>query len=106
MIAAGIQLDIAWEDPDESFRRAAPLVAAAADGGARLIALPEMFATGFSMRSEIMAGHADATRRFLADLATRSQVWIVAGLAEPGERRPANACVVYSPTGSEQLHDR
>jgi predicted amidohydrolase len=106
MIVAGIQLDIAWEDPDENFRRVGPLVAEAADGGARLIALPEMFATGFSMRSQEMAGHAEATRRFLADLATRSRTWLVAGLAEPGRTRPANACVIYGPTGSESLHYR
>jgi predicted amidohydrolase len=106
MIVAGIQLDIAWEDPEENFRRVEPLVARAANSGARLVALPEMFATGFSMRSQAMAGHAEATRRFLADLATGSQAWIVAGLAEAGETRPANACVIYAPTGAETLHYR
>jgi predicted amidohydrolase len=106
MIVAGIQLDIAWEDPDENFRRVEPLAAAAADGGARVIALPEMFATGFSMRSELMANSAEATRAFLADLATRNRAWIVAGFAEPGKNRPANACAIYGPTGSEKLHYR
>ena len=58
MIVAGIQFDIAWEEPTENFGRVAPLIQQAVQNGARLIALPEMFATGFSMRSEAMAADA------------------------------------------------
>ncbi len=106
MIVAGLQFDIAWEDPAENFRRVEPLAAEAAAGGARLLALPEMFATGFSMRSQAMAAHSPVIRAFLRDLAARHSVWVVAGLAEPGEERPANACVVLSPKGDELLHYR
>ena len=106
MIVAGLQLDIAWEEPAENFRRAAELAVEAAAVGARLLVLPEMFATGFSMRSEAMAEHAPAVRTFLADTATRHEVWVVGGFAEPGDDRPANACSVIAPDGSERLHYR
>ena len=105
MIVAGIQFDIAWEDPDENFCRVRPLLQQAADQGARLVALPEMFATGFSMRAEDMAAHAQATRDFLAQSASTLGIWLVGGFAEPGEARPVNACSVFSPAGEEVLHN-
>lgn len=106
MRVAGLQLDIVWENPAENFRRAETLAAQAAESGARLVALPEMFATGFSMRSDIMASYAPKIRDFLADLATRHQLWVIGGFAEPGEERPANACGVFDPDGREVLHYR
>jgi predicted amidohydrolase len=106
VIVAGIQLDIAWEDPGTSFGRASSLLQQAAGRGARLIALPEMFATGLSMRAVEMAEHAVTIRTFLAGTASAYGVWIVAGYAEPGEQRPANACGIFSPEGDEVLHYR
>jgi predicted amidohydrolase len=106
MIVAGIQFDIAWEDPVENFRRVAPLARHAVAEGAEMLALPEMFATGFTMRSEEMAMHARATFEFMAETASRHGVWIVGGYAEPGDRRPANACSVIAPDGREALHYR
>ena len=106
MIVAGLQLDIAWEDPSENFARTASLASRAADAGARLLVLPEMFATGFSMRAEEMAQHAPAIRTFLSDTATRFGVWILGGYAELGAERPANACSLIAPDGTERLHFR
>lgn len=103
---AGLQLDIAWETPTENFRRAENLAAQAADSGARLLALPEMFATGFSMRADVMASLTPGIRRFLADLANRHHLFVIGGFAEPGDERPANACGVFGPDGQEILHYR
>jgi predicted amidohydrolase len=106
MRLAGLQIDSVWENPEESFRRAEPLAERAAADGARLLVLPETFATGFSMRAEAMATHADAVREFVAGLARRLGVWLLAGLAEPGDRRPANAYTLIDPDGTERLHGR
>lgn len=106
MNVAGIQYEIAWENPKENFRRVAPLVQLAAAQGAELLALPEMFATGFTMRSEEMAAHATAIHEFMAETATRHRVWLIGGYAEPGEHRPANACSIIAPDGREVLHYR
>ena len=106
MIVAGLQLDIAWEQPAENFRRTEVLVREAVDRGARVLALPELFATGFSMRSEAMAAHAAEARAFLADTAVGHGVWVIGGYAEPGVERPANACGIFDPNGDEVLHYR
>jgi len=103
---AGLQIDIVWETPAENFRRAETLAVRAADQGGRLLVLPEMFATGFSMRAEVTASHAPEVRQFLADLAARHQLWVIGGFAESGEERPANACGVFDPDGREVLHYR
>ena len=43
------EYDVGWEDPAGSLDRAERLVAQAAAEGARLVALPEMCATGFTV---------------------------------------------------------
>jgi len=104
MIVAALQLDIAWESPDENFARATALAEQATD--ARLLVLPEMFATGFSMNTAAIAPHADRIRAFLSDLAKRRQVWVMGGYADSGADpldRPRNACSLYDPQGNEQL---
>lgn len=106
LTVAGLQLDLAWEDPDANFQRAAHWAERAAAAGARLVALPEMFSTGFSMRSREIAPHGERTRRFLGDLAKRLGLWVLGGYAEPGpdgDGRPRNACSLLSPRGEETL---
>jgi predicted amidohydrolase len=102
VIVAGLQLDIEWESPEENFARATAL----AEGtDARLLVLPEMFATGFSMDAAKVAPHAERIRAFLGDLALQRGAWVMGGYAEPGEAggRPRNACSLYDPAGKEQL---
>jgi predicted amidohydrolase len=113
MIVAGIQMDIAWEDPHENFRRAKVKIEELMKRGGshgpaapQLVVLPEMFATGFSMDAEKVAGFSEETRAFLAETATRHSVHILAGYAEPAEPRPANACSIFDPSGQELLHYR
>ena len=104
MRVAGVQFDIEWEEPEENFRRAAPLLERAAGAGARLVALPEMFNTGFSMNAAEASGHAAATRAWLAEQAMRLQVHLIGGYAEPGAPRPKNALSLMGPDGKELLH--
>jgi len=113
MIVAGVQMDIAWEDPQENFRRVEAKVETLMTGEGSeegaipdLVVLPEMFATGFSMEAEKVAGFAKETRDFLAALSTRLSVHLLAGYAEPSEPLPANACSIFSPRGEELLHYR
>ncbi len=103
---AGIQFDMAWEDPGANLPQASSRVADAAAAGARLVVLPEMFATGFSMAAAEMAAHAEKTRSTLATLARHHGVWLLAGYAEPGDKRPHNACSLMNPDGDEALHYR
>jgi predicted amidohydrolase len=106
MKVAGVQMDLAWEDPTENFRRAQKLVEEAGHGGARLVALPEMFATGFSMDAQLVAGFAAETRDFLRGLSRELGLFLLAGYAEPADPRPANGCSIFDPDGKEILHYR
>ncbi len=103
LTVAGLQLDVAWEDPPANFARADRLADQATAAGARLVVLPEMFATGFSMAGERVAAHAGEVRAYLAGLARRHAVWVIGGFAEPGDTRPKNACALFDPTGTEVL---
>ena len=49
MRIAAVQHDIVWNDRDANFARLAPMVAAAAAGGAGLVLLTETFSTGFAV---------------------------------------------------------
>jgi omega-amidase len=108
MIVAGLQTDIAWENPRENFRRVDAMADASAEAPLRprLLVLPEMFATGFSMEAEKVAAFSQETRAFLAALARRQSVFVLGGYAEPAHSRPANACSIFDPDGHEILHYR
>lgn len=104
MIVAGIQMDIAWEDPQENYERAGDLVARAVGASATFIALPEMFATGFTMDAAGAAESVTGTRTYLSELAKGAEIHLCGGYAEPTAGRPRNAASIYDPTGDEILH--
>jgi len=101
MKVAGLQMDIAWEDPGSNYLRAEALARGAAEAGARLIVLPEMFATGFTMDASAAAEHAGSTREFLTTLARDLDVYVVGGFVEPGEDLPLNTCAFFAPEVGE-----
>lgn len=103
MRVAAVQHDIAWEDPKANFARLEPRIAAAAASGARLVALTEMYSTGFSMNTEVTAEPVDGpSTAFLVEQAGRHGVWTCATLAERSENTPlpTNTCVLASPDGT------
>lgn len=102
MDLACCQFDIAWEDKPANYRRVEALVAAASLVPGTLLLLPEMFATGFTMRAEAVAEPIDGpTSRFLGDLARRHEIFVQAGVvvSGEGETRPRNEALVFSPDG-------
>ncbi len=103
LVVGALQLDIAWELPEENFRRAAELAARAAASGARLLVLPEMFATGFSMNADETSRHEPACREFLGSIARRHEAWVAAGVVTGGAESPANSCLLFDPDGDERL---
>jgi len=85
---------------------AAGLIAEAARGGAKLVALPEYFCLlGRHDTDKLAAAEDDAggaIQQALADSARRAGVWVVGGslpmrTADP--RRVRNSCCVYAPDG-------
>jgi predicted amidohydrolase/isopentenyldiphosphate isomerase len=99
---AVIQHDIVWEDASATLAHLAPQVARAAGEGARLVVLTEMFATGFSPRTEVIAedpgGRAGT---FLVEQAVEHGVWVLGSICERDAAggRPRNVAVLVGPDG-------
>lgn len=103
MRVAGIQHDIVWEDPAANFARLAPRIAEAAQTGARLIVLSEMFSTGFSMEVDRVSEPIDGpSTQFLVEQAAAHRVWVCGSLPErsAGQALPSNQLVLAGPDGA------
>ena len=101
---AVVQHDIAWEARDETLSRLAPVVSSAAAAGARLVVLSEMFAVGFSMRTDVTAEPEDGpTTEWLVSQAARHDTWIGGSVPARGDAAlPYNSFVLAGPAG--ELH--
>ena len=106
MRVALLQMDLAWEDWQANHVHAAKLLKCAADGGANLALLPEMFATGFSMDgAKIAQPPGGPTERWLQGIARGLSLHIIAGLAETCDAAgapsalPRNNALWVSPDG-------
>lgn len=108
MRVAAIQHDIVWEDPDATRAHVAPLIAQAAAAGARLIALTEMFATGFSMKPErISEPEGGPSEQFLRQQAREHDAHLIATIAQQGaDGRYRNNAIVASPDGTVHRYSK
>ncbi|MGH7972858.1 MAG: nitrilase-related carbon-nitrogen hydrolase [Limisphaerales bacterium] len=96
-----LQLDISWENKAQNFSNVHRLLAQAAPGSGSLVALPEMFATGFSMNTAAIAEpYGGDTEVFLASMAREFGVYILGGAAMRGrDGLVRNKALLFSPTG-------
>lgn len=102
MEVAAIQHDIAWEQPAATFEIVRPLIAEAAEGGAEMIVLTEMFSTGFSMNAPEIAEPLDGpAATFLMDQAIELGVTLVGSVAtrHPSFELPVNLATIALPDG-------
>jgi omega-amidase len=101
MSVHGCQLDIAWENKNENFKRVRALLDQKKLAGGSLVVLPEMFATGFSMDAAAIAEQDDEpTADFLRELAREKNVFVLAGLVRSASRsRKLNEAVCIDPSG-------
>jgi predicted amidohydrolase len=100
MRVAAIQHDIVWEDAPATFEHLRPWIAAAAGAGAHLTVLCEMYATGFSMRTDRTAEAPDGpSTAFLAEQAAAHGMWLCASIPErpSGVDRPFNTLLLVAP---------
>ncbi|HYM48749.1 MAG TPA: carbon-nitrogen hydrolase family protein [Burkholderiaceae bacterium] len=102
---AGVQM-VSTTRVDANLRTAATLIAQAAAGGARLIALPEYFCLmGQSDTDKVALREADGQgpiQDFLANQARQHRVCLVGGtvpLVAPENDRVLNSLLVYGPSG-------
>jgi omega-amidase len=99
--AVALQFDIAWENKTANFEKVRRLLTEASPEKNSLVALPEMFATGFNMNAAAMAEpYGGETEQFLASTAKEFGVCLVAGAAMRGRDGQArNKALVFSPAG-------
>ncbi|SHH47079.1 Predicted amidohydrolase [Jatrophihabitans endophyticus] len=102
MRVAAVQHDIEWESATQTRDRVRPMIAQAVAGGARLVALPEMFATGFSMRPERIAeDEGGPSERFLCEQAREHDAYLLASIAQRGaDGGYRNNAVLARPDGT------
>jgi predicted amidohydrolase len=99
------EYDTGWHDPEVSLRRAHDVIAAAARLHARVVVLPEMCTTGYTMEgtrwAEPLSPDQGASGS-LAAAAREFRLWVLAGLAvrETAPARLVNAAVLFDPAGS------
>lgn len=76
-----IQLNVGFGKVDENYNRAEKYIREAAEKGAEIIVLPEMWNTGYALEKlpELADDHGERTKAFLADLASELHVHIVGG---------------------------
>ena len=111
MQVAIIQHDIVWQDGMATTNHVAPLVARAASGGARLVVLTEMFATGFSMNTELIAERPGGPiEQWLVAQARQHGIHLLGSIAQKQENAPraVNVAVLAGPDGQitryEKMH--
>ena len=97
------QYAIQWENPQANFDVVSRLLENEDVRLGALIALPEMFSTGFSMNVDRIAESPDSvTEAFLSDTARRFQSWIIGGLVYKSEEgRGINVLAVFGPEGNK-----
>lgn len=97
------QYDIAWEDKPANHRMLADWLRQRRPAPGTLVALPEMFATGFSMNvAETHEGEDGPSRRWMADLASELRIYLLGGVVRLGpDGRGRNEAVACDPTGAE-----
>lgn len=96
-----VQLNIEWEDKVANFSKFRAALASSRPTPGSLVALPEMFATGYSMNvATTTQGVAREDETFLAELAREYGVFVMGGVVSPGtEGMSRNDAVVFSPEG-------
>ena len=95
------EYDTGWHQPESSLDRAAVCVQRAASTGARLVVLPEMCTTGFTMEPEKWSEPSNGSSfERLSTIAAAHDVWLLAGLPMRSADGYSNVAAVFNPEGN------
>ena len=109
MKIAAIQHDVVWESPSVNHEHLTPMVAQAAQDGADLVVLSEMYSTGFSMASEKIAEKSEGeSETFLGEQAKINNLWMAASVPtkDREDELPVNRLLVKGPLGESYNYDK
>jgi predicted amidohydrolase len=95
-----VQPDTVWHDPKANIAKMKDAVRAAAKDGARVVALTELFSTGFTMSAEEFAQPIPGpTIEAVAAAAKENGVYIVGTVIERAQPKPRNVAFLVTPNG-------
>ena len=107
LAVAGVQM-VSATDPAANRAAAARLIARAAEGGARVVVLPEYFCLLGRRDTDKVelreAAGAGPLQDFLAEQAARHRIWLIGGTVPIATTRPTrvrNTCLVHGPDGHQ-----
>ncbi len=101
-----IQPDIVWEDKTANLQQYEKMLAGIT-GPKRVVALPEMFSTGFSMAPERLAEPMDGTSvKWMADMAVRHRCILTGSLIIEEEGKYFNRMLWVQPDGHIGFYDK
>ncbi|MEZ5382830.1 MAG: nitrilase-related carbon-nitrogen hydrolase [Microthrixaceae bacterium] len=108
MLIAAVQHDIVWEDAAATRAALEGRMAAAAQAGARMVVLAEMFATGFSLNAQGVAEAPDGPSvTWMTEQAGALGTWVIGSLPiNTGEGRPLNRLIAAGPAGQLTTYDK
>ncbi|MEC8013731.1 MAG: nitrilase-related carbon-nitrogen hydrolase [Verrucomicrobiota bacterium] len=96
----GIQFDPKWGDKTYNFQEIEQILESSEIKKGSLIILPETFATGFCLNTEITTkDEPKKTSTFLSKLSTRYNSWVAGGLIQKIGQFSFNRFVCFSPQG-------
>jgi predicted amidohydrolase len=98
---AGLQLDVAWEDRRANFEKVRGFAQTAVEEGVRVLVLPEMFSTGFSLNPSVTAEPPDGeTPTFIRELARDFGLVVIGGYVQQRQNgKGANAALAVDSNG-------
>ena len=107
MKVAAIQHDIYWHDPEPTHAIVDPMIDEAVEGGASLVVLSEMWATGFSMDPFAVCQAMDGPSvAFMIDRAARHGIWVSGSLAIHDDGLAYNRFIAAGPNGELVTYDK
>ena len=109
MKIAVIQHDIVWENREANFAALTPLIEEAANNGANLVLLSEMFSTGFVVDNHQIGEPVDGpSSQFLSAQAEKHRIWIGGSCPEVSmdDARPYNSFIMASPDGHRHRYEK
>ena len=99
-----LQFDSRWKDKESNFALVSSLLNERKVSENSLIVMPEMFATGFCLDTDLSsAKETEKTELFLSELAHQMKSWVIGGMTHPSQeaRKAFNTAVSYNPQGQK-----
>jgi omega-amidase len=95
------QMDVRWADPDANLTVARRMVARAADAGADLVLLPELWGSGYDLAraADYAAPLNMGLFQEMANLAREHDLYLLGSLLEVETGRVYNTAALYAPQG-------